>query len=113
MKQLLIGTGNRGKARFIKNLLSDLQVKFLSPQELGVSISVDENGDTVEENARIKALGYFRASGVATLSPDSGICIEVCQMISNPAFMSGEYPETVARPMKKPKSKAHLSIEWP
>jgi XTP/dITP diphosphohydrolase len=86
MKQLLIGTGNRGKARFIKNLLSDLQVKFLSPQELGVSISVDENGDTVEENARIKALGYFRASGVATLSPDSGICIEVCQMISNPAF---------------------------
>jgi inosine/xanthosine triphosphate pyrophosphatase family protein len=75
-KRLLIGTGNTEKAQLIENLLNSLPVTFLSPQGLELSLNVQEDGDTVEENARIKALGYFRASGIATLSADSGIRIE-------------------------------------
>jgi XTP/dITP diphosphohydrolase len=38
--------------------------------------SPEETGETFEENARLKALYYFGATGVATVAEDSGLVID-------------------------------------
>ncbi|MFA6550690.1 MAG: non-canonical purine NTP pyrophosphatase [Candidatus Gracilibacteria bacterium] len=71
---LLIGTGNPGKFREIKEILHGLPLKFIMPQDLGIKDSPHESGKTYKENAKIKAKFYFEKSGgVNTLAEDSGI----------------------------------------
>ena len=75
MKRLLIGTGNEGKRRFLVELLQELPIEFVSLQDLGISVRVEETGSTPEENARIKALSYYRAARIPTIASDSALCI--------------------------------------
>ena len=39
----------------IRMILSDLDVEILSMKEAGISVDIEENGTTFEENALIKA----------------------------------------------------------
>jgi len=45
-------------------------------RDVGLEIEVDEIGETFLENAFLKAKGVFEASGIPTLSDDSGLCVE-------------------------------------
>ena len=74
--QLLIGAGNEGKVQFVASLLKGLPVECVAPQTLGIRLSVEETGDTVQANARIKAEAYCAASGLPTLSSDAGLTID-------------------------------------
>ena len=73
---LLIATDNLGKRREYRQLLAPLPLKLCSPQELGLELHVQENGGTYSENARLKAVGYQRASGLLTLADDSGLEVD-------------------------------------
>lgn len=78
MKQtLLIATGNPGKVREIKAILSSIGVNLLSNKDLSLSINVKETGETYAQNAKIKASAYLLASGLPSLADDSGLEVDV------------------------------------
>ncbi len=86
---LLIATNNQGKVHEYEELLSPLALSLRTPQDLGLSISVREDGHAYEDNARIKALAYQQASGLLTLADDSGL--EVDALGGRPGLHSARY----------------------
>lgn len=77
MPRLLVATGNPGKLVEIKSLLDDIEVELVTPEMLDINLTVEENGDTYEENASLKALAFARASNLVTLADDSGLEVDV------------------------------------
>jgi XTP/dITP diphosphohydrolase len=73
MKKLLIATQNKSKIKELTTLLSDLPLKLLSLKDVGITDDVEENGQTYEENSRIKALFYTKRSGLPAISDDGGL----------------------------------------
>jgi len=73
MKKLLVATTNVGKLKEISNFLSDLPLKIISLTDIGITDDAIEDGETYEENSRIKALFYAKKSGLPTITDDGGI----------------------------------------
>ncbi|HSB66363.1 MAG TPA: RdgB/HAM1 family non-canonical purine NTP pyrophosphatase [Anaerolineales bacterium] len=76
MHQLLVATGNPGKLVEIQSLLDDIQITLVTPDGIGVSLAVEEDGDTYEQNASLKAIAFARTSGLITLADDSGLEVD-------------------------------------
>jgi len=73
---LLIATGNPGKVREIKAILSSLEVGLISAKDFSLCLQVEETGESYLENATIKAEAYLTASGLASLADDSGLEVD-------------------------------------
>jgi XTP/dITP diphosphohydrolase len=89
MERLLITTGNSGKLREIRSLLENMQIMLVTPDMLGISIHVEENGKTYEENASLKASAFVRRSGLVSLADDSGL--EVDRLNGLPGIRSARF----------------------
>jgi XTP/dITP diphosphohydrolase len=76
MHQLLVATGNQGKLIEIQSLLDDLQIVLVTPDMINVSLVVEENGVTYEQNASLKATVFSHVSGLTTLADDSGLEVD-------------------------------------
>jgi len=76
MKKLLIATTNPGKLAEIRRFLSDIPLKLVSLQDVGITENVEETGKTFEENAILKAKYYAEKSGLPTLADDGGFEID-------------------------------------
>jgi len=89
--KLLVGTNNRGKVREYEELLVRLPeaVEITFPARECLTLEVEEPAETFEENARIKALAYARASGLVSLADDSGL--EVDALGGGPGVHSARY----------------------
>lgn len=78
--KLLFGTGNPAKLDEMKSRLEKLDVELIGLNDLrekGIRIpSVPEDGDTPMENARQKALAYYKAFQMPVFSCDSGLYFE-------------------------------------
>ena len=86
--RLALASNNFGKLRELRQLLGD-RFDVCSMRELGVEMDVDENGETFEENALIKADALMRIAGCATLADDSGLCVD--QLGGRPGVHSARY----------------------
>lgn len=74
---LLIGSGNPGKQKEWRELLSGIDAVFVVPQELDpVPPEPDEDGASFAENAVHKARAYAVATGLRTISDDSGLEVD-------------------------------------
>lgn len=71
MIEILIGTGNPGKAMDMIPLVKERGMTCKSGEDY--AIDPDENGSSPAENAAIKAKAYCEASGLPTVSFDSGL----------------------------------------
>lgn len=89
MKRLLIATENQGKMRELQALLSDLPLALLTPSQVGLSLQVEETGQTYAENAALKAVAYARAANLPALADDSGL--EVAALGGAPGLYSARY----------------------
>ena len=69
-------TGNAGKLKELRRILSALGHEVKSQKELGITLEPEETGTTFEENALIKAEAICKASGLATIADDSGLVVE-------------------------------------
>lgn len=87
--KLLIATTNPGKTAELRGLLAGCGWEVVTPDELGITIDVEESGETYHDNARIKALEGARLSGLVTLADDSGIEIEA--LGGGPGVRSARY----------------------
>jgi XTP/dITP diphosphohydrolase len=87
--RLLIASTNRGKLREIQAVLAGLPVDLVLPADLGMTLHVDETGETYAENAALKARAYCQASSLLTLADDSGL--EVAALNGAPGLHSARY----------------------
>ena len=81
MKKIIFATGNEGNMREIREILSDLPYEILSMKEAGLVSDPEENGETFEENALIKARALHEALGdqvvdTIVIADDSGLEID-------------------------------------
>lgn len=78
MKKIVIATANLHKVEEIKAILEDLDIKVLSLRDFGLQdIEIEENGDSFEANALIKAKFVADKVGIPAISDDSGICVDI------------------------------------
>lgn len=75
MKKILIGTGNQAKINTYKNLLKDFKLEVVSAKDLNIP-APEENADSFEKEAIMKAKYYFEKSGIPALVDDGGFEIE-------------------------------------
>jgi XTP/dITP diphosphohydrolase len=74
-KKILVATTNPGKLSEISAMLA-LDIDWLSLSDFPNINEVKEDGKTFAENARKKALGYAKQTGLWTLADDSGLVVD-------------------------------------
>jgi len=87
--QLVLATQNRDKIREIRNLLKDLPVEIRTVDDFEDFPDIEETGETLEENAILKARGIAEFTGLAALADDSGL--EVDFLGGKPGVYSSRY----------------------
>lgn len=88
-KVLLIGSGNRDKAKELRALLQDTQWEIKTLADFNSVPEPEETEDTFEGNAELKARYYAEQFGVACVADDSGI--EVDALNGEPGVYSARY----------------------
>ncbi len=88
-EKLLLATGNQAKVCEYKSLLRDLSYELVTPADLQITTTVNEEGETLEENARIKAAAFAAESRLLSLADDSGL--EVDALGGEPGHRSARY----------------------
>jgi len=76
MRKLIIATNNAGKVKEIRAIFEGVYDEVLSLKEAGLSLEVEEDGVTFEQNAVKKAVEAAKASGCDALADDSGLCVD-------------------------------------
>jgi XTP/dITP diphosphohydrolase len=89
MPELLIATNNLGKVQEYQSLLKGIPFELVTPSQLGIKLDIEETGKTYEENARLKAVTFAKASGLLTLADDSGLEVDALQ--GEPGIRSSRY----------------------
>lgn len=88
-RTLVIATRNPKKLEEIAAILGPLGVRTKSLDDFADVPPVPETGETFEDNARAKALGYARATGEWALADDSGL--EVDALDGRPGVRSSRW----------------------
>ena len=97
--RLLVATTNAGKQREFRRLLAHLPAEIVTPDDIGLELDVEEPHHTYAENASAKAEAYCRASGLRTVSDDSGI--EVAALDWGPGVRSARWGEGSGSPAER------------
>jgi len=86
---LLIATNNPGKVIELRDLIGPVSCELLTLADFPAISEVPETGNTFDENARIKAIGYAKRTGRHALADDSGLCVDVLD--GRPGVLSARY----------------------
>lgn len=89
MKRLIFATGNAGKMKEIRMIMADCGMEILSMKEAGIQADIEEDGNTYEENALIKARAVAALADAIVLADDSGL--EVDWLDKEPGVLSARY----------------------
>lgn len=73
----------------IREIMADLDVEILSMKEAGITVDIEENGKTFEENAVIKARTVMELCHEIVLADDSGL--EIDYLNKEPGVYSARY----------------------
>lgn len=88
MHQIVLATGNPGKIREYKALLSNLAIEILS-QEIFHVPDVEETGQSFVENAILKARHAAKYTGLPAIADDSGLVVDALE--GAPGIYSARY----------------------
>lgn len=89
MTTLLLGTHNKHKVKEISYLLENIPFKIQSLDDFPNLSPVEENGETLEQNAVLKAKTYAKLTGLLTVADDTGL--EVAALNGEPGVKSARY----------------------
>ena len=87
--KICAATGNAGKLRELRRILEAQGHEVVSQKELGITLEPEETGTTFAANALIKAETICKASGMATIADDSGLCVDALE--GAPGVYSARY----------------------
>ena len=74
-RRILVATTNPGKLAEIRQMLGG-DVQWVGLADFPKIAEIEEDGATFAENARKKAFGYAKATGLWTIADDSGLVID-------------------------------------
>lgn len=74
--KLVLATNNKDKIREMKNLLDGMGIEILTSADFENFPEIEETGDTLEENAILKARGIYKFTGLPALADDSGLEVD-------------------------------------
>ncbi|MFC1959047.1 non-canonical purine NTP pyrophosphatase, partial [Chloroflexota bacterium] len=87
--KLLLATNNQGKVREYRSLLKNIPLELVTLAVQGITTLVDEAGESLEENAKLKATLLATESQLLALADDSGL--EVDALGGEPGRLSARY----------------------
>ncbi len=76
LRDILVATTNPGKIKELRFMLGH-EANWLGLADVGIDMEVEEDAKTFSGNAQKKAMAYAKASGLWTLSDDSGLVVDV------------------------------------
>jgi len=88
-RKLLLATNNQAKVGEYRSLLQNLPYELVTLAEQGITTIVSEVGESLEENARLKATLLAAESQLLALADDSGL--EVDALGGEPGRLSARY----------------------
>lgn len=93
MNKFIVASHNAKKLNELKRILVPLGFSVLSPDEFSGGIpEPEENGDTFEENALIKARSACEFTGLPAVADDSGLCVDALN--GEPGIRSARFAGT-------------------
>ena len=92
--KIIFATGNAGKMKEIRMIMADLNIEVQSMKEADIQAEIVEDGETFEENAKIKAQAIAqelraRVERAIVLADDSGL--EIDYLNKEPGVYSARY----------------------
>lgn len=73
----ILATNNMKKLAEMQRILSPLGINVVTAKMLGLTLEeVEEDGETFEDNAKIKARAACRATNMPAIADDSGLCVD-------------------------------------
>lgn len=73
----ILATNNMKKLSEMQRILSPLGINVVTAKMLGITLEdVEEDGDTFEANAKIKANAACKATNMPAIADDSGLCVD-------------------------------------
>ncbi|HJU38928.1 MAG TPA: RdgB/HAM1 family non-canonical purine NTP pyrophosphatase [Tahibacter sp.] len=91
MRRVVLASSNRGKLEEMAGMFAGFDIDLVTQGDLDVG-DADETGLTFVENALIKARHAARATGLAAVADDSGICVDA--LGGAPGLYSARYAGT-------------------
>ena len=89
MEKFVLATHNPGKLKEMSAILGKLGVEVVLPGDLGLTVDVEETGETFAENAMLKARAICAAAGLPAIADDSGLCVDALN--GGPGVYSARY----------------------
>ncbi len=90
--KFVIATGNAHKVEEFSRMLKNLDFSAISAKDLGIDMDgAEEDGDTFEANALIKAQYACEKSGLPAFADDSGLCVDA--LGGRPGIYSARYAQ--------------------
>ena len=87
--KVVLASKNKHKLVEISKITEKFDIELVLQSELGIDIDVEETGTTFEENSFIKAEAVMKATGMAAMADDSGICVDALN--GDPGVYSARY----------------------
>src|ERR1043165_3824164 len=89
MITIVLATRNKGKAEEIRALFADYPIEIKSAGEFYGVPEIEESGETLEENALLKARTVHKILNLPTLADDTGL--EVFALNNEPGVRSARF----------------------
>ncbi|WP_341320945.1 XTP/dITP diphosphatase [Solibacillus sp. FSL H8-0523] len=89
MKQVVIATKNKGKAKDFEALFNPFGYEVVTMFEVAPDLEIEETGTTFEENAILKAQTLANLLGKIVIADDSGLAIDALN--GEPGVYSARY----------------------
>ena len=89
MKQVVIATKNKGKAKDFEALFGPFGYEVVTMFDVAPDVEIDETGTTFEENAVLKAETLASLLGKIVIADDSGLAIDALN--GEPGVYSARY----------------------
>ena len=74
--KLIFATHNKNKAKEVSSLMPDF-IELLSLDDINFHTEIEENANTLEGNALLKAKTIFEKTGINCFADDSGLLVDV------------------------------------
>lgn len=90
LKKFIIASNNPKKIKELDRILNPLGITAVTAKQEGITLpEVEETGTTFAENARLKALSAFKATGMPSIADDSGLMVDALN--GRPGVYSARY----------------------
>ena len=75
LPRVVVATANSHKLKELRAILGGI-CELVSMKDIGCDLDIEENGDTFEQNAALKAEAVMRFTGLPALADDSGLSVD-------------------------------------